>query len=262
MIPEKRHNAILELLKEKKTISIAEIVKELNISEITARRDLEHIESSTNLILRIRGGAKLIENQLEANTTYLNDRFSKQLAKNREEKQAIGRLAASLVQDDETIIIDAGSTGLHVAKHMDGKKGVTAIVTAVNIAEELEEKDGITTVITGGVFRSRTTTLLNPFIEQSLMNVYADKVFIGVTGVSITHGFSGHDFLEADVKKILMKSGREIYWLADASKLNYIGSIQFAPLDESHTIITDWTVDPEIKRQFEQKCRILVAERG
>lgn len=264
MIPMKRQEAILELLKKNKTVSIAEIVAELNISEITARRDLDHLEGSSDHIMRIRGGAKWIEaaSTSENMTAYLNDHFQEKFGKHQEEKAAIGKYAASLVENNQTVIIDAGTTAIQVAKHLNGKNNITAVVTAVNIAEELEGKEGVTTVLTGGLFRSKTTTLLSPFIEQTLLNIYADKVFIGITGVSLTHGMTCHDFLEADVKKILVKSGREIYWLADSSKLDFIGSIQISGFEEQFTIITDWGIEPEMKKELEKICKLIVVERG
>nr|WP_150960051.1 DeoR/GlpR family DNA-binding transcription regulator [Aneurinibacillus sp. XH2] len=262
MIPKKRQEVILEMLKQQKTVSVSEIVQHLRISEMTARRDLEYLESHVHSVVRIRGGAQWMGDSLEVSNTYLNDRFHKQHSRNTEQKTAIGQLAASLVEDDETIIIDAGSTAIQLAKHLDGKRRLTAFVTAVNIAEELEDKEGIMKFLVGGVFRSKTTTLVSPFIEQTLTNIYADKVFIGVTGVSLSHGFTCNDFLEADVKRHLTRSGKEIYWLVDSSKLNAIASFQIAGIEGPHTIITDSGIDPDMKREIGRRCGVLVAERG
>ncbi|RBW68300.1 DeoR/GlpR family DNA-binding transcription regulator [Bacillus taeanensis] len=258
MIPEKRQVAILELLKLKKMVSIEDIVKELNISGMTARRDLNHIEKSSNLIVRVRGGAKLVENSPEANSSYLNDRFQQQYCRHRAEKAAIGKKAASLIEDNETILIDAGSTTFHFARHLDGKN-ITAIVTAANIAEELEGREGISTILTGGIFRSRVTTLLNPLSANILTQFYADKVFMGVTGISASHGFMCHDFLEADVKKILLQSGKAVYWLADSSKLNKVSTIQIADWQPHYWLITDDGIDVEIKEELGSKCRLIIA---
>jgi DeoR/GlpR family transcriptional regulator of sugar metabolism len=262
MIIKKRHNQILEMIKTHKTLSIAEIAEKLQISEITARRDLEFLDNNTKLLVRIRGGAQWVEDQPEPNTAYLNDRYSERYAKNQQEKTAIGKLAAALIKEDETIIIDAGSSAIQLAKHVDGKKRITAVVTAINVAEELEGKEGVVTVITGGVFRSRTTTLISPFIEQSLMSIYADKVFIGVAGVSMSHGFTDNDLLETDVKKILCSSGREIYWLVDSSKVGLIASFHISKILPNHTIITDYGISPQMKDELGKMCRVLVAERG
>lgn len=265
LLAKTRHEMILQMLKEQKNLSITEVAEKLNVSEITARRDLEFLESTTKMLVRIRGGAQLAEPDLEdlreTKTTYLNERFMQRISKNMDLKSSIGKLAASLVREDETIVIDAGSTTLQLAKHLPDDTRMTAIVTAINIAEELENKSKITKVLTGGVYRSRTTTLLSPFIEESLTSIYADRVFIGVSGVSLTHGVTDNDILEKDVKKVLLKSGREIYWLADSSKLDNIGTFLVSPLLESHTVITDSGITDEMRRKLESKCRVLVAEK-
>jgi len=262
VILKKRHDQIIEMLKAKKTVSIEEIVDELQISEITARRDLSFLESNTNLLVRIRGGAQLVEDEdMEKKTSYLNERFSMKMERNPDAKAAIGKLAASLVSEGETIIIDAGTTTIQMARQLPERKNLTVVVSAINIAEELENKEGVLTILTGGVFRSKSTTLLSPFIEQSLMSIYAEKVFIGSSGVSLTHGVTDEDILETEVKKILLKSGKEIYWLIDSSKINAIGSFQISKLEEHHTIITDDGISPEAKAQFEARCRIMIAER-
>lgn len=259
---KKRHHQILDMVKEQKTVSVSEIVEELHISEMTARRDLDFLEANTNMLKRFRGGARLVEDQMDKETSFLNERFQRQYARNEEAKAAMGKLAAELVNEGETIIIDAGSSALQLARHLGGKKNITAVVTAVNTAEELEDKEGIMKILTGGVFRSRSTTLISPFIEDSLTSIYADKVFIGLSGVSLTHGFTDNDILETDVKKILTRSGREIYWLADSSKMDNIAAFQIAKIEANHTVITDWGISPEFRKELEQKCKVLVAEKG
>lgn len=261
MILKKRHDQIIEMIKAKKTVSIEEIVDELQISEITARRDLNFLETNTKLLVRIRGGAQLIEEDLAKKTSYLNERFMTKLTRNTEAKAAIGKLAASLVNEGETIIIDAGTSTIQLARHLPERKNLTVVVSAINIAEELEDKEGVLTIITGGVFRSKTTTLLSPFIEQSLMSIYAEKVFIGSSGVSLTHGVTDEDIMETEVKKALLKSGKEIYWLVDSTKINVIGSFHISKIEDHHTIITDDGISPELKEQLEAKCRVMVAER-
>jgi DeoR/GlpR family transcriptional regulator of sugar metabolism len=259
MLPNERHQEILELLKQKNTISITDFAAELQVSEITVRRDLELLDNN-NQIIRIRGGAKLLDNEkVEKDTNFLNRRFYNQAAIQQQEKKAIGKLAASLVKDDETILIDAGSTTLALAKHLQGKRGVTAIVTTVNIAEELEGREGVTTILSGGIFRSKTTTLVNPIMDRMLMQIHADKVFIGVTAVSLTKGFSGNDFLESEVKRQLLNSGKQIYWLVDSTKINSISTIHISPFIQDHCIITDDGIHPESKAQLEKQCKLLIS---
>ncbi|GAA3333089.1 hypothetical protein GCM10020331_095780 [Ectobacillus funiculus] len=110
------------MLKLRKMISVEEIAKELNISEMTARRDLTRMEESGHQIVKVRGGAKLLEDPDEAGTNYLNNQFYQQcLTCRREKKRRLGKMAASLVQENETILIDAGSTTFHFVGYLGGK---------------------------------------------------------------------------------------------------------------------------------------------
>ncbi|WP_050179727.1 DeoR/GlpR family DNA-binding transcription regulator [Domibacillus robiginosus] len=262
MITKQRHNLMIEMIKDKKTVSISQLAKELGISSVTARRDVEFLEKQFKNIIRIRGGAEWKADLPEYSTKGLNDRFQQQYEKNKEEKQQIARKASSLIQDYESVIIDAGSTTFHLAQYLDSQKKITAFLTAVNIAEALEEKENITKVLMGGIFRSRTTTIVSSVLKDSLSELYADKVFIGVSGVSLEKGFTCHDLLEVEVKRMLAHSAREVYWLADSSKLDTIASFQVLDLESRHTIITDDKIDSSILEQLKQKVNVIIAERG
>ncbi|PKG24661.1 DeoR/GlpR family DNA-binding transcription regulator [Niallia nealsonii] len=258
MITKKRHDLMLEMIKKSKTVSIMDLANELGISQVTARRDIEHLEKNTNKIAKIRGGAEWKETSSTSSTDYLNTRFYEQYEKNKDKKERIAQKAAVFIQEKDNIIIDAGSTMLHLARFIDNSKKITAFLTAVNIAEELEHKSLVTKILMGGVFRSRTTTMISSMIEQSLSNIYADKVFVGASALSIQHGFSCNDILEADVKKILLKSANEIFWLVDSAKFDNIASFQISEIQANHTIITDDGLDPKLIKEFGKKAKLII----
>ncbi|GAB2560038.1 DeoR/GlpR family DNA-binding transcription regulator [Gracilibacillus alcaliphilus] len=256
-----RRDELLEIIKKENKVFISDLAKKLNVSEITIRRDLELLDKE-NQIIRIRGGAKWLDPQTHKDTNFLNERYYRQSIANQKGKAEIGKCAASLIKPNETIVIDAGSTAMELAKNIKDVEGVTAIVTAINIAEELEGRSGIQTIITGGVFRSRTTTLLNPLMNGILMQVVADKVFLGISALSLNRGFSGNDILEAEVKSQLLKSGKEVIWLVDSSKLNKESTIQIAALSKTHTVIVDDGIDMETKKNLQSLCHLIVAPRN
>lgn len=249
---------MLELIKKSKAVSIMDLANELGISQVTVRRDIEYLEKSTNKIARVRGGAEWKENSSTSSNDYLNKRFYEQYEKNKEKKERIAKKAASLIQEKDNIIIDAGSTMLQLARSINNTKKITAFLTAVNIAEELEHKDLVTKILMGGVFRSRTTTMISSMIEQSLSNIYADKVFIGASALSIQHGFSCNDILEADVKKTLLKSANEVFWLIDSSKFDNSASFQISEIQPQHTIITDDGLDSALIKEFGKKAKLII----
>ncbi|GCL74290.1 DeoR/GlpR transcriptional regulator [Paenibacillus naphthalenovorans] len=260
MLAEERYQRILQLIEQNRIVTVADIVNECRISDITARRDLVHL-GRMNKITRIRGGAKAVESKTVPSD--LNERFYRQALEHREEKRIIGGFAASLIEDGEIIILDGGSTTLEIAKQLVGKKDLTVIVTAINIAEELEFREGVTTILTGGTLRSRTNSLVNPLLKQTLSQIYADKVFIGVRGISVSHGYTTDDFAEAEVKKLLMTAAKSVYIVADSSKFNRIAAAQIGHIDEAHYIITEDQLRSMVKREFDHyKCRIIMATGG
>jgi DeoR/GlpR family transcriptional regulator of sugar metabolism len=257
MLAEERHRRILDMIQQQGIVTISDIARECQISDITVRRDLDYL-AQLSKIDRIRGGAKPVAEIKED----LNQRFQRHAEENKEEKKDIGRFAASLVQDGDIIILDAGSTTLQIAKHLVGKRDITAVVTSIHIAQELEGKDGITTILTGGTLRSSSTSLLNPLLKQSLSQIYADKVFIGIQGISASHGFTTNDFADAEVKKMLFKSAQCVYVVADTSKFNRITAAHIGHLDEAHYIITNYLPDTEFLQGLKDfKCQALLAER-
>lgn len=249
---------ILNVLKEQDTVMVQELVESLNVSEITVRRDLDLLEKSKKLI-RTRGGARLAAEDPH----YLNQRYEMQSTMNLEGKKAIGKLAASMVLHGETIVIDSGSTAIQLARHLHNKRGVTALVTAVNIAEVLEGREGVNTILAGGVYRAKTAALTSPFLENFFTSIYADKVFLGVTKFCLEFGFSGNDFYEYGTKKLILNAGREVYWLADSTKLNEEdakANIHISSLQSNHHIITDKGIQPEVREQLERVCHLHVAQ--
>ncbi len=119
MLAEERYQRILQLIEQNRIVTVADIVNECRISDITARRDLVHL-GRMNKITRIRGGAKAVESKTVPSD--LNERFYRQALEHREEKRIIGGFAASLIEDGEIIILDGGSTTLEIAKQLVGKK--------------------------------------------------------------------------------------------------------------------------------------------
>ncbi|MEH7252804.1 DeoR/GlpR family DNA-binding transcription regulator [Neobacillus niacini] len=266
MITTKRIECLMNFIEDKKMVSIQEIAKRFDISVVTARRDVEHLEENTPNIKKVRGGAVwqesksgVSENNGNISKDYLNDRFLKQSKTNQNEKKQIALEASSLLKNGNSILIDAGSTMYEFAKCISPNVTITAFITAMNIAEVLEDMENITKIVLGGVFRSKTTTMVSSMMEQMISSIYVDKLFIAATGLSFTHGFTCNDILEADVKKTLLKSAKEVYWLVDSSKVGKISSFQISSFNSSHTIITDDKIQPENLRELEKLINVIIA---
>ncbi|MCM3729803.1 DeoR/GlpR family DNA-binding transcription regulator [Neobacillus cucumis] len=265
MITSKRIETLMNYIEEKKTVSIQDIAAKFNISAVTARKDVELLEETTSTIKKVRGGAIWTENEKVSKQNgniskdYLNNRFLRQSVTNQEGKKSIAMKAASLLRNGDSILLDAGSTLYEFAKSISTNLTLTAFITAMNIAEVLEDRENVTKIVLGGVFRSKTTTMVSSMMEQLISSIHVNKLFIAATGLSYTHGFTCNDILEADVKKQLLKSADEIYWLVDSSKIGSISSFQISPFDLSHTIITDNKIKPDDQKELEKRMNVIIA---
>jgi DeoR/GlpR family transcriptional regulator of sugar metabolism len=255
LLTTKRHSLIRKIVSEKSLVSVAELAEKCCASEVTIRRDLTSLEKD-GIVTRVRGGAILADLAPD----YLTDRFKRQYARYHEEKHLIGVTAANLIEPDETIIIDAGSTTLELSKNLAKTQGVTIFTPSIKVAEELEHYTGITTILTGGTLRSMSSSLLNPVLDKSLYSVMASKVFLGVNGISIQHGLTAAIFAEADVKKILIDHAQEIIVLADSSKLDNVAPAFIGNLDKINTLVTDYKANPAILDTFRaMNIKVIVA---
>ncbi|MGE5553039.1 MAG: DeoR/GlpR family DNA-binding transcription regulator [Betaproteobacteria bacterium] len=247
---------IQQIVRRQSSVSVAELARLCNTSEVTIRRDLTQLEQE-GIVTRVRGGAILADLAPE----FLASRFEEHRAVNYPQKKAIGEAAAGLIKPGDTILVDAGSTTLELVRHLAGRCGLTVITTSIRIAEELEQVTGVNTILTGGTLRSRTTSLVNPMLEQSLASVIASKAFLGMSGVSTEHGFTTGDFAEADVKRQLIAHAREIIVLADNSKLGRVSPAFVAKLDQVHLLVTDEGAAREDVQNLESHgLKVLIAK--
>ncbi|GAA6734924.1 DeoR/GlpR family DNA-binding transcription regulator [Thermus oshimai] len=234
-----RQEKILELLRQNGEVRVRELAHLLGVSEVTVRSDLEQMERK-GLLKRLRGGAVLwhtrrLELPLEVTRTV-----------HAREKEAIGKKAATLIQDKDVVILDVGSTTTEVAKALSPElRDVVVITSALNIALLLESHPGITVIVTGGRLRPLQHSLVNPFGTLLLEELNADKAFLGCNGVHPDRGFTNTNLEEAEIKKAMVRAAREVYFLADHSKLLQVAPAKIAPLQAAKALITDRKARPE-----------------
>jgi DeoR family fructose operon transcriptional repressor len=222
MLTTERHKLILELVKEKQSIKIQELVELTAASESTIRRDLTELEELQKLE-RVFGGARKIEPNMPEPS------ILDKAAKNLKEKQLIARYAASLVKSGDSIFLDAGTTTSQMIPLLK-EKNVTVVTNGLSHLEALMEQ-GITSYLTGGFIKSRTGALVGPQTIQSLENYRFDKSFLGVNGIHLDNGFTTPDPEEAAVKRRACELSKSCYVLADQSKY---GKVSFAHIMDLH----------------------------
>lgn len=228
-----RHRAILEVLQSRGNVKVTDLSEELSVSPVTVRADLEYLEQQKAL-RRTRGGAMPIAPR----------RFELPIevtaARNQTEKRAIGRMAAGLVQNGDTIIVDVGGTTTELAKALSPElRDVVVVTNALNIALELEHHPGITVVVTGGTLRPLQHSLVAPLGAVLLKQVNADISFVGCSGVDPVKGFTNANLAEAEIKQAIMDAATKKVVLADHSKLLEIATARICDLADVDLLITD-----------------------
>lgn len=241
-----RQRQILSLLTQQGRLSVAEIVAQFSISEATARRDLESL-ASQGKVQRVHGGVIAVE-QAPPELPIL-ERENEQS----EEKILIGRAAAKLVANHETIFLGSGTTVLEIARNLREHKNLTVITNSLPVLNILAGIREITVVSLGGMLRDSELSFIGHITEQSLIEVRADKVFMGTRGVSFEHGLTNDYLQETLTDRAILKSGREVIIVADHTKVNRVSTVLLAPLTSVHTFVTDSNADKKfiqsLKRQ-------------
>jgi len=227
MLTTERQAIITQLLKEKQTITLQDIIDATPASESTIRRDLTDLEKQGKLV-RIHGGATISERKLQELT------FSEKSTKNLQEKVSLAKYAASLVQKEDCIYLDAGSTVIQMIPYLEGQD-IVVVTNGLTHVDALIEH-GITTYLVGGLMKTKTSAVVGQQAIESLNNYRFDKCFLGVNGFHPIHGYTTPDPEEAAVKRTASILAQETYVLADPSKFNQISFAKVTDLKNAQLI--------------------------
>jgi len=248
-----RQKQILSWLTQQGRLSVAEIVAQFSISQATARRDLDSL-ASQGKVQRVHGGVIAAE-QAPPELPIL-ERESEQIG----EKSRIGRAAAALVADNETLFLGSGTTVLEVAHSLRDHRNLTVITNSLPVLNMLAGIKEITVISLGGVLRDSELSFIGHITEQALIEVRADKVFMGTRGVSLEHGLTNDYLQETLTDRAIIKSGREVIIVADHTKVNRVSTVLLAPLNSIHTFVTDSGVDKKFVQAFKQQgIKVVIA---
>lgn len=232
MFGVERRSKIISILNENKSLLVNETAELFNVTEETIRRDLKLLESQ-GLLARTHGGAVLSED------TGVEAPLEIREGINIEGKNLIGKRAAGMVNNNDTIILDASTSSLYVAKHLKDKKGLTVITNAERIILELSGCEDITLISSGGILRKKSLSYVGRAAENAISNYYADKLFFSCKGFSPKKGFTDSNEQESDMRKTMIKCSEKTIFLCDRTKFDKVGYVNTARLEDIDTIITD-----------------------
>jgi len=214
------------------SVSLVTLAEKFQLSVNTIRRDVIELERR-GLITRTHGGA--IAKERPKSFEEIGSRHQKNAAA----KQLIGYLAAKLVQDGQTIFIDAGSTTKTLIPYLRNKQNITIITNSVNVLMEASKLPNVTLLVLGGEYSATSDCLYNYASIEELKTYNIDISFMGTTGLSVSGGLTTATFMEAKFKKIAMQQGKTCVVMADASKMDIHTTSKFAELAEVSSIVTD-----------------------
>ncbi|MBQ5585482.1 MAG: DeoR/GlpR transcriptional regulator [Selenomonadaceae bacterium] len=243
MLTEERYSAIMQTLSEKKAATVSQLAEKLGVSESTIRRDLIALDNAGRLC-KVHGGATLNGN------LYLTqeDDVSTKQDQHSSEKDMIARYAAGLIEPEDFVFLDAGTTTFRLIDYLPVQQvaDVAFVTNGIQHAAKLAAM-GLKVYLPGGRLKPVTQALVGTEAVQNLSCYNFTKGFFGANGISSTAGFSTPDFSESKVKTEAMQHCRKCFVLADSSKFKRIFPVTFARLPEAD-IITDVLPDSKYKK--------------
>lgn len=253
LLSEPRRRRILEWLQEEGSARVRDLAAAFQVSEATIRQDLERLEADGH-ITREHGGAYLNTVPVQVGALAL------QHSENMDKKRRIGALAASLVRDGETLILDAGSTTTEVATRLKDRRNLTVITTALNIALILGAVPGLAVHMPGGQFKAPTLSLSGDASAEYFRNIWAGKLFLATAGVSLDAGLTYPSFADLQLKKAMIAAAARVYLVADSTKINKSSFTRLGDLEVVHSFITDDGISDKDAKEFERRgIEVLIA---
>lgn len=242
MLGEERRAQILQIIRSQGHARVNELANIFNTSAVTIRIDLNELHER-GLVLRSHGGAILPDTILRESSV------QERMKAHSEEKRRIGAMAATLINDGETIILDCGTTTLEIARQIK-KKRLQIITNGVNIAAELLDARNAQTFIVGGTLGGHSASITGRFTEDMIEQFSADKLFLSGAGCDPDFGVSGTFVEETMVNRAMLRISREIILVADASKFFKRSMSRIALFSEIDTVISDTSLGEEMQEKL------------
>jgi DeoR family transcriptional regulator, fructose operon transcriptional repressor len=232
LIPAQRREKIQEYLAIYQIARTADLMDLLDTSEATVRRDLEWLEQK-GFLERTHGGAILNQRVV------FEQEYQQRAQHFPEEKKAIGELAASLIEEGDIVFINSGTTATQVLHHIPRTPRITVFTNNISALVDIGDP-GFYLFLTGGEYQARSNSLAGRFAFDNLNLVFANKVILGVDGISLKHGLTVPTNPEAEVvRKMIERTKGQVIVVADHSKWGAVSNFQVANIDEMDKLVTD-----------------------
>jgi DeoR/GlpR family transcriptional regulator of sugar metabolism len=247
---------VLRLLETRDYVQVAELSEAFAVSEVTVRNDLGQL-ARDGLVARIRGGARAHgQSQLEVG-------FDMRLRIEVEQKRAIARAAAAMVDEGEAVALDASTTAYYLALELRTKRELVVVTNGLLVATALADAPGITVIVPGGLLRLSAMSLVGDLGTDVLRTTRINKGFLGARGLSLERGLMDLNPDEVRIKQEMADACEQVYGIVDGTKWHRSALLSFAPTDRLAMVVTDSTAPGgEVGRWRDAGVEVLTVDRG
>ncbi len=235
-----REREIVSLLASDPSVSVSQLSQMLSVSAVTIRNDLNNL-ARKGIILRTRGGG----------SPAFHPEVVERQGLRTEEKGRIAQAAAALVQDGDTIMIEAGTTTALIARYLLGKRDVWIVTNSTLILPYVRTNPGIHLTVVGGEFRPAAESLVGPLALAALERFHVRLAFVGTDGFSLPYGLTTHLVEGAEVVRKMAERAETAVLVADSGKYGRKGFVGVLPIAGIHRLISDTGLPAEARRELE-----------
>jgi DeoR/GlpR family transcriptional regulator of sugar metabolism len=240
-----RRQSLLELLRKQPALRVPEIARLLRISEGTVRNDLNALEEEGHLT-RVHGGAVLNQS-----AQLFNPAFGIRHQEHTKEKRGIGLMAAKLVNDGDSILLDASSTAYYLGLNLKHNTRLRVVTNGIQLARLLAQNATNSVILIGGVVQQDGSSVTGLLSEQIIAELHIQKAFVSSSGFSVERGMTEVHLEEAQLKRKAIESARQVFALVDSSKLGHDDLTPFARPQQITHLFTDSNITDEWKNRLQ-----------
>jgi DeoR family fructose operon transcriptional repressor len=241
---EERLRLITERILADGKVYVNDLAEEFSVSPSSIRMDLNELEAR-GILQRTHGGA-IVSETLDGRLITEKSPFEARMKLLQSEKEAIGRAAAALIADGDTLMLDGGSTTVYVARYLGNKRNLAVVTDAVTLLSDLMAIPDAQIYMTGGALDRRFATLMGEMTLDAIGRFRTARAILGMDGVSVDGGLSVTDPAVAATKRKMMASSEQSIVVADHTKLGRVSLYTIAPLEAMDILVTDGGVGSDI----------------
>lgn len=250
---DERMRKVLELLETRDAVSVVELARSFDVSEVTVRNDLA-VLARQGLLARIRGGARALQRgQSEV-------AFDVRLRVEEESKRAIARAAAAMVADGEAVALDSSTTAFYIALELREKRELVVVTNGLRIASALADAPGVSVIVPGGVVRMAAMSVVGDFASTVLESTRIGRGFFGARGISADRGLMDLNPDEVKIKREMADACEHVVGVFDHTKWRRSALFTFVPTQRIDAIVTDAGAPADLVQEWrERKVHVVTA---